>query len=410
MHYVSTRGKQQPVTISRAMRQGLAGDGGLFIPKIFPSFNLEDFSQNLSYPQFCEKLLAPFFVGDALAKKLNKICEQAFDFPVPLKSLDDHTYLLELFHGPTLSFKDFGARFLANCFSQLSDAQMTIMVATSGDTGSAVASAFYKKPQVKVIVLFPKDKISKRQQKQITCWGDNVHAYAVEGTFDDCQKIIKSAKNISTANSINIGRLLPQMGYYAFTSLKHFKDKGVEPNFVVPSGNMGNVTAACYAKKCGFPIGRIVIATNVNRVVPDFLEKGIFQAQKTIPTIANAMDVGNPSNFERLQSLFPVFSDFQRALSAFMVSDDEIKETIADLFNRTGEIVCPHTATACYVRNHCLTDDNDWIIAATADPCKFESVIEPIIKKELPVAPALKKMLDADEYYDVVTLDAFKSS
>lgn len=406
MQYISTKKKQAPCSISKAMMQGLANDGGLFIPEYFPKFHMNDFDKDLNYSQFCAKLLAPFFKGDTLEAALPDLCFRAFNFPLIVKPLDDNTKIVELFHGPTLSFKDFGARFLAECFSQLSKNEVTIMVATSGDTGSAVASAFHQKPNTKVIVLFPLNKISERQQQQITCWGDNIHAFAVDGTFDDCQRMVKQAKNISTANSINIGRLLPQMAYYAFISLNEFRDTGVKTNFVVPCGNLGNVTAACYARACGFPIDQIVIATNANQIVPDYLETGLFQPKPSIQTLANAMDVGCPSNFERLTALYPTIHDFRDNLSAYSVSDAQISESIASIYNETNEIVCPHTATACSVRMHELMQtQKKWLIAATADPCKFESVIEPLINVKVPVAIALEKMLGMSGSFDVIQPD-----
>ncbi len=401
MKYISTIDNRKHYTLSQAMLEGLAPDGGLFIPETFPKFNASEFSEKLTYSDICYKILKPFFAGDALINKLHELCRLAFNFDVPLKKIDFSTYIMELFHGPTLSFKDFGARFLAACLNELTEKKITIMVATSGDTGSAVAAAFYKKPHIDVIVLFPNGQISKRQQQQMTCWGENVYAFAIDGTFDDCQRMVKSAfsdaewqkhNHLCTANSINIGRLLPQTCYYAYASLNLFKQQNIEANFIVPSGNLGNVTAAYWAKKMGFPINRILIATNANRVVSDYIETGHYQPRQSIHTLANAMDVGEPSNFERLIKLFSDYSAFKKEVVAYSVSDDQIKQTIKKMFSKYNTIVCPHTATGCWARER--VDDGIWIIAGTAHPCKFETVIEPIIQQKIPIDTALSKMLD----------------
>ena len=241
MHYFSSRNNNKRYQLSKAIQLGLAPDGGLFIPESWPTFNNDELSKETSYPVFCSKVLKPFFDGDPLATQLEGFCQQAFNFDLQLKKLNDNTYILELFHGPTLSFKDFGARFLAQCLNALAQHEkITIMVATSGDTGSAVAAAFHKQANIEVIILFPQGKVSKRQQQQITCWGDNIKAYAVQGNFDDCQRLVKAAFNdpdcqtkfnLCTANSINIARLLPQACYYAFISLHLQKVLDKVPSF-----------------------------------------------------------------------------------------------------------------------------------------------------------------------------------
>lgn len=403
MFFYSTRDKNNHKTVSQAILQGLAEDGGLFVPEYFPQIDWKSFDPNLSYPEFAAQILKDYFSGDELENQLKDICRGAFNFPLPVVRLDKNTYVMELIHGPTLSFKDFGARFLAECMSRLSkERKTTIIVATSGDTGSAVAGAFYQKPNVDVVVMFPKGQISKRQEQQITCWGENILAVAVRGTFDDCQKIVKqsfgdewwtSRSHLSSANSINIARLLPQLTYYAYTSWQFFLTHGQKAGYIIPTGNVGNSTACYWAKAMGFPIREIVLATNANRVISDYIENGKFNPQPSIATIANAMDVGNPSNFERLRHLYPELTEFRNNVKSFSVNDNIIRDTIKEVKEQFDYIVCPHTATGYYARKQ-LAQDQPWIIAATAAPCKFETIIEPLLGLTLPVAPQLTELLD----------------
>lgn len=412
MQFISTRNPQHKVSINDAIQAGLAPDGGLYIPEKLPKISLADIAPNLSYPNFAEIILTPFFAQSPLANSLNTLCNQAFNFPVPLKVLNETTWVMELFHGPTLSFKDFGARFLAECINALSTQEKTtILVATSGDTGSAVAAAFYHKPQARVIVLFPKGEVSARQEQQITCWQDNVLAIAVKGHFDDCQHLVKSAfkapnwqdLHLSTANSINLGRLLPQVVYYAYWSLHFQYQHGIPAGFIVPSGNLGNVTAAYWAQAMGFPIREIVMATNANRPVQDYLATGKYQPRASINTLANAMDVGNPSNFERLLHLFADFPAFKQEVTAIAANDNDIAQTIEQVYKQTGIILCPHTATAYFARQQ--LSDYPWILAATADPSKFEAVIEPLIHQTIPVPLTLTHLLQRPNHSVEIAAD-----
>jgi threonine synthase len=411
MKVQSTRQQQAPIELHQAIAQGLAKDGGLFVPVAFPQANMNDFTGKETYPQFAAKVLGYFFQDDEFGADIATLCDLAFDFPVPLVPLNANTYILELFHGPTCSFKDFGARFLANFMELVAkgDEKTTILVATSGDTGSAVAAAFHAKPHAKVIVLFPEGKISARQQQQIVCWGDNVQAFSVQGTFDDCQRMVKAAYvlqdtcKLSTANSINLGRLLPQTVYYAYTAWHFQREHGEAPGFVVPSGNVGNVTACFWAKKLGFPVGEVAIATNSNQVLKDFLATGDFVPRQSVATLANAMDVGNPSNFERLRELFPDFEEFKCNLSVMSVTDMEIEATIKNVYQASGRIVCPHTATACYMRER--LSDKPWIVVATADAAKFETIVEPLLKVEVPVPTALQNLLDMPSYCEALAAE-----
>ena len=403
MQYISTRNSDHSVSLSYAMKTGLAADGGLYIPETFPIIDWEKIPEDMSYSAFAEYCLKPFFKGDDLETHLKMICQNAFSFEVPVKKLDAHNYVLELFHGPTLSFKDFGARFLANSLSLVkSEKIITIIVATSGDTGSAVAAAFHHQPNIRVVVMFPEGKISQRQEKQITCWGDNVLAISVKGVFDDCQALVKAAfsnswwsqrTHLNTSNSINIGRLLPQVTYYAYTSWQYYLQHKKAISYIVPTGNIGNVCAAFWAKKIGFPINNIVLSQNENNTVGEYLAKGEYKPKDSIETLANAMDVGKPSNLERLLNLFPEFEDFKNNVTAVKVSDKQIAKTILEVYQKYGEEICPHTATAFYAREQLGYTVEDYIMVATAHPAKFESVIEPILNKEIPATEQLQSLL-----------------
>ncbi len=402
MYFITTRDKNTRKSASQAIRSGLAPDGGLFIPEYLPRVDLKKFTPDLSYPEFAAILLQEFFLDDELKDKLPELCNNAFTFPAPLTTINNNTYMLELFHGPTSSFKDFGARFLAECFNVLFEKnKATIIVATSGDTGSAVASAFYQKSNVNVIVLYPYGQITERQEHQIACWDTNILALAVDGTFDDCQHLVKSAfrdpwwqshMHLSSANSISIGRLLPQIVYYAYSSLQFYRQHQTVPGYIVPTGNLGNATACYWAKEMGFPIREIVLATNANRAIPDYLHTGEFHPRPSISTLANAMDVGNPSNFERLLHLFNTYDEFKKNVRAISADDEDIKVTIKEMFQDYHTIVCPHTATAFHARKQ--LSELPWIAVATADASKFSTIIEPIIKTDIPISPQLQALLD----------------
>ena len=281
MQFVSTRGNT-PVSLDLALVNGIAEDGGLYLPTDLPNFSVSDFSDAHSIPEVAAILLRPFFTGSALRADLEQILAETFSFPIPtttLPSSDGNASLLELYHGPTAAFKDVGAGFLAACLSRLEGdpaAPLTILVATSGDTGGAVAAAFDKRPGMRVVVLFPDGRVSARQEHQLTCWSNNVLSLSVRGSFDDCQALVKSALangalcdryRFSSANSINIGRLLPQSTYYADASLRHFRENGSKPGFVIPTGNLGNALACIMAREMGLPIGPIVLVTNANRTI-----------------------------------------------------------------------------------------------------------------------------------------------
>jgi len=407
--FTSSRDPGVRVGFSAALLQGLAPDGGLYVPTAWPRPPIEAFDGAVSLEEVAQPLLAPFLAGDRLSGELRSIAQEAFDFPAPLVPLypDGRLSVLELFHGPTAAFKDFGARFLAACFARLRQGEgrpITILVATSGDTGGAVAAAFHRRPGVEVAVLFPKGLVSPTQERQLTCWGDNVRSLAVRGTFDDCQRLVKEAfldpglrsgRALSSANSINLGRLLPQAVYYAAASLAVWREHGARASFIVPSGNLGNSLACLWARQLGLPIGDIVLAHNANRAVPDFLETGSWRPRESIATLASAMDVGNPSNLERLRALYPQLPELRAAVSATSVSDTEIRERIREGFRTYGQVWCPHTATAAEAWARLPPERRargPWVLVATAHPAKFREIVEPLIGRTVPVPETLARL------------------
>ena len=411
MRYLSTRGGQETGLVDAIMR-GLAADGGLFVPSELPRFNPQAL-RGSSFAEIASEVLAPFFAGSELESELGAICRDAFDFPLPLKPLladGAELAVLELFHGPTAAFKDVGARFLAalmeRALERSADSRpLTILVATSGDTGGAVAAAFHRRAGIRVGVLFPKGQVSPRQQHQLTCWGDNIRAFEVEGAFDDCQALVKQAftdpdlqarHRLSAANSINIGRLLPQVAYHAAASLWHWRHHGTSAGSIVPSGNLGNGMACVWARAMGLPVRELVLAVNANRTIPDYLATGQWQPRASVATLASAMDVGNPSNMERLRSLLPDFAELRANVEAYAVDDASIRAQIEHDYARYGQAWCPHTATAFWVYDHlpqARKTGHAWIVSATAHPAKFETIVEPIIGRTVSVPPALQELL-----------------
>ena len=421
MQYVSTRNGPE-ITLEDAIMSGTAPDGGLYVPANLPAFTPADFDGIDAIDELAAKMLQPFFAGSSLENQLAEICTEAFSFDAPSRVLEEGGHslsVLELFHGPTAAFKDFGARFLAACMVRIAASRqlntpLTILVATSGDTGGAVAAAFHGKQGVRVLVLFPDGRVSSRQQHQLTCWGANVTSLSVKGEFDDCQSIVKelfadralsAEHNLCSANSINVGRLLPQSVYYALSSLQHFRKTGEQTSYVIPTGNLGNGFACVWAKSMGFPIDRIVLATNANRTIPDFLSSGEWQPRASVATLASAMDVGNPSNMERLRKLWGEADSLNSRLSTYSVSDAQIREQIVIEYERTGVAWCPHTATAFYVYRHHLNDTDramHWSLVATAHPAKFEAIVEPLVQETLELPKELARILKLPSAFDTV--------
>jgi len=410
MQYFSTRGAG-PVSLDDALRLGIASDGGLFLPEQLPTFDISDFDSAGTIPEVAHVLLRPFFEGSALAGDLDAILAETFSFPIPATPLPvggHDVSLLELYHGPTVAFKDVGAGFLAACLSRLEgdvSNPLTILVATSGDTGGAVAAAFDKRPGMRVVVLFPDGRVSERQAHQLCCWSDNVVSLKVQGAFDDCQALVKGAMadpdlssthRFSSANSINIGRLLPQSTYYADASIRHFRRTGNKPGFIIPTGNLGNAFACIMAREMGMPIGPVILATNANRTIADYFETLEWLPRASLQTLASAMDVGDPSNMERLRHLVGEADVLREQLGVLSVTDAQIEKSIQQDFRDFGFATCPHTATASHTWRQLdaeHADGYDWILVATAHPAKFETIVEPLIGEAVPVPPELDELL-----------------
>jgi threonine synthase len=415
LKYVSTRDRERATTLSQALADGLAPDGGLYVPQAMPAVDaaavdaaMPDGAAPLH--ELAPRLLAPFFAGDALARSLAAIAVEAFDFPAPLSAIQgspEPLSVLELFHGPTAAFKDFGARFLAACLARLREADsrtLTVLVATSGDTGGAVAAAFHGRPGFRVVLLYPEGRISPIQEQQLTCWDGNVTSLAVRGSFDDCQRLVKQAFAqrqlredfaLTSANSINIGRLLPQLVLFASAALRTQRERGARANFVIPSGNLGLATACTWAREMGLPIGEIVLAHNANRTVPDFLADGQWRPRASVATLASAMYVGDPSNKERQMALHPGEALAGR-LRALSIDDAAIRASIVAEFARAGLMLCPHSAAGLAAYRSLPAEDRrrgDWVVAATAHPAKFPEIVEPLLGRRVEPPPALAALL-----------------
>ncbi|RKQ95685.1 threonine synthase [Maricaulis maris] len=407
MKYRSTRGQAPIVDAGQALRAGVAPDGGLYMPQSLPHFSPADFSDTPDLASLAGRLLSPFFTDSELDGAVPGICADAFDFPVPRVRIgtdDTAPDCLELFHGPTGAFKDFGARFLFRAFGALgqnTDAPATVLVATSGDTGGAVGCAAEGVTGTRAIILFPAGRISPFQEHQLCCWKAPVEAARVSADFDACQALVKSAfadtalaarHNLTSANSISIGRFLPQMSYWARAALDTFAETGTAPGLIIPTGNLGNAFAAILARACGLPIGPIILATNANATLADWFAGGDYAGRASIATLANAMDVGAPSNFERLSDM-----PAGQVARVEQVEDNDIRHRIRTIHDQTGYVACPHTATALEAWHR--LDDVDraarhWLIGATAHPAKFADTVEPLIGQSIKLPPMLKAALN----------------
>ncbi|ALN56185.1 threonine synthase [Lysobacter enzymogenes] len=406
MNFLSTRGQTAPTALDAALAAGLAPDGGLYVPETIPTLDRPLPARALH--ETAHAVLAPYFVDSALRDRLGAICAQAFSFDAPLRPLSQpDSWLLELFHGPTAAFKDYAARFLGGALSALRapDApDTTIVVATSGDTGAAVAAAFHRRPGFRVLILYPDGRVSPRQAHGLGCWGDNVQALRVDGDFDACQRLAKQALSdealraqlpLSSANSISLGRLLPQAAYYAHTAARYYADHGEPLNFIVPTGNLGNACAALVAKRMGAPVGELRLSTNANDTLPRYFAGADYSAQPTRATLANAMDVGAPSNFERLRHWHRDDAELRAAIHAEGVDDATIEQTIRAAPQRYGIVPCPHTATGLRVLEtlRAQGDERPWAVVATAHPSKFDSIVEPLVGHAVQPPPALAESL-----------------
>ncbi len=388
MKYYSTRNRQIGVSFRDAVLKGIADDGGLYMPEKFPRLS-QEFIEDLACKSMLEIAfeVSRAFIDDMPDSALQKILEKTLTFDAPLAALSDNRYILELFHGPTLAFKDFGARFLANTMSWYNkdeNKELIILVATSGDTGSAVAQGFYGVEGIKVGLLYPSGMVSEIQEKQLTTIGGNVQAFEVKGTFDDCQALVKQSFadddlkenfNLSSANSINIARLLPQSFYY-FRAYGQLDKVDEDLRICVPSGNFGNLTAGLMAREMGLPVNKFIAAVNANRSFPDYLQNGKFKGRKAIATLSNAMDVGYPSNFDRIHTLFngdrAAIAD---VIDSVSINDDETLETIRNVYEKFKYIIDPHGAVG-YRAAQKIDADMPVIIFETAHPAKFLDTVK----------------------------------
>ena len=411
MKFISTNKISPEVSLKEAVMQGMPEDKGLFMPKSIPILP-ESFYREIrpeSWKMICENVAGVFLGDDIPRDVLKNVVSEALNFEATLVKISEAVYCLELFHGPTQAFKDFGARFMARLmeyFRKDDDKDLHILVATSGDTGSAVGHGFLGVKGVKVLILYPKGKVSLIQEKQLTTLGGNITALEVEGTFDDCQRLVKEAfadtdlRNqvaMTSANSINFARLLPQVFYYihAFTQLE---DRGIPMVFSVPSGNFGNLVAGLLAERIGLPVEHFVAATNINDVVPEYLETGVFRPRPSVQTISNSMDVGNPSNFGRIQALFNSDKEWmQKEIYGTHFPDEETRKAIVEVYQNHGYIMDTHGAVGYlglkeYTKT--LSHPVNGIFLGTAHPAKFLDEVQPLVEETIQLPESLREAMD----------------
>jgi threonine synthase len=429
MKYYSTNKNTPEVSLKEAVVKGLASDNGLFMPEQIDKFEASFFDniQNLSFQEIAFEVAKKFFGDDIQHDKLKEIVFDTLQFDCPVVKVADSIYSLELFHGPTLAFKDVGARFMARLLNHFLDEKehlVNVLVATSGDTGSAVANGFLGVEGIHVYVLYPKGKVSEIQESQFTTLGKNITALEIDGTFDDCQRLVISAfldselnekMVLTSANSINVARFLPQAFYY-FNAFARLKELGVLENnelvISVPSGNLGNITAGLFALEMGLPIKQLIAANNSNDVVFEYLQTGKYEPRKSVETIANAMDVGEPSNFVRILDLYNhSHKTVSEKIKGFRYSDSEIKEIVKKVYNETNYLCDPHGACGFEALNEYLSEHEIGVFLETAHPAKFTETMEAIIGKgniELP--EKLKEFMKNEKQIDVLNteFDSFK--
>lgn len=443
MIYNSLKNSELQASFSTALLSSLAPDGGLYMPETLPRFEMNDLTRlgAVSYAD-CAAYLARFFVDENFTDEtIDNICQDAYDFPLPLKTLAGDildpalvepadSFLLELFHGPTLAFKDFAARFMGRAASHLmstSGEKRTILVATSGDTGGAIGHAFLNQPGVKVFILFPNGGVSSVQEHQLTSMGQNsnIKAIGVDGSFDDCQALVKQAfadeelseqHSLMSANSINVGRVIPQSFYYFWTSLQA---KAAYPGrpivYSIPSGNLGNLTGGLIARKMGAPIDQFVIGNNINHPFIDYLNTGEYIPRASVPTLSNAMDIGRPNNFPRILDLFDNdHAEISDICKGWYFGDDQTERHMRRVYNDTGYIMCPHTAVGHLAMDKFAESTQrayTKITVSTAHPAKFRSDVERILREDLDLPPALQASVDAPSHKHIMApnIDALRS-
>ena len=409
MHYYSTNKQSAFVDFKKATIKGLAPDNGLYYPETIPQLS-KDFIGNiasLSKEEIAFTVIQPYVGNTIPAEVLRRIVAETIYFDFPLVKVTEDIFSLELFHGPTLAFKDVGARFMSRCLGHFvagDDREITVLVATSGDTGGAVASGFLNVEGVNVVILYPSGKVSSVQEQQLTTLGNNICAIEVNGNFDDCQRMVKEAFAdeelnkelfLTSANSINVARWLPQQFYY-FYAYQQWADKTNPPVISVPSGNFGNICAGLVAYVSGLPVKHFIAACNANNAVADYLQTGIFNAKPAVATISNAMDVGNPSNFVRLLELFQhQYPAIKNIMSGYSITDDDTRTTLRQVYDNYHYLTDPHGAVAFNALQQYLGDHagDKGIILETAHPVKFYDVVEPIIKQKVEIPEAIKGIM-----------------
>ena len=410
MRYYSTNGKTEMVDLREAVVKGLAADNGLFMPERIVALPTTFYEQidKLSFQDIAFTVAQAFFGEDVDADALRTIVNETLAFDCPVVPVQANRYALELFHGPTLAFKDVGARFMARLLShfvgQDRKQAINVLVATSGDTGSAVANGFLGVEGVNVYVLYPKGKVSTIQESQFTTLGQNITAIEVDGVFDDCQALVKQAFMdkelneqllLTSANSINVARFLPQAFYY-FYAYAQMKKQGLQNElvFCVPSGNFGNITAALFAHRMGLPVKRFIAANNANDVFYQYLQTGKYQPKPSVQTIANAMDVGNPSNFARIYDLYGGnHHTISQLIAGFRFSDDEIRATIRDCFQQTGYVLDPHGACGYKALQLSLSENEHGVFCETAHPAKFKETVDAVLPNPINVPERLARFM-----------------
>ncbi|MFT3910985.1 MAG: threonine synthase [Ferruginibacter sp.] len=421
MQYYSLNKQSPSVSFKEAAIKGQAPDKGLYFPETIPQVD-KDLIRNIdrySNEELAFRVIQPFIGDEIPAETLFEIVKETVNFPIPLVHVNDNIFSLELFHGNTLAFKDIGARFMSRClghFVKGNGRKVTVLVATSGDTGGAVADGFYDIDGVEVVILYPSGKVSMVQEKQLTTLGKNIHALEVNGTFDDCQKMVKQAfadKELSeklfltSANSINVARWLSQQFFYFF-AYKQWLNKNEPPVICVPSGNFGNICAGLLAKRSGLPIDHFIAACNANDVVPKFMQTASYRSQPSVATISNAMDVGDPSNFVRILELFNnQFAELEKVLSAYSVNDAETKRNIEKIYNQHNYLLDPHGAVGYAALQNYLSVNpgKQGIFMETAHPVKFYDVVEPLLKIKIDLPSAVKNIVDKPKQATAINAD-----
>jgi len=428
MQYYSLNKKAPNVSFKDAVINGLAPDKGLYFPETIEPLSQEFFKniEKLSNHEIAYEVIKQFVGSEIPEKELRNIIEETLSFGFPVVKIENSISTLELFHGPTMAFKDVGARFMARCFGYFNkqnvSSKVTVLVATSGDTGGAVASGFLGVKGVDVVILYPKGKVSEVQEKQLTTLGQNISALEVNGTFDDCQTMVKKAfldleltskMNLTSANSINIARWLPQM-FYFFFAYKQLRNKQKDLVFSVPSGNFGNICAGFMAQKLGLPIKQLIASTNMNDIVPNYLKTGIYSPKPSVQTISNAMDVGDPSNFVRILEIFKNNDDeLKKQLSSFSFSDNQTRETIKNIKNNSGYIVDPHGAVGYLgLKKYLETESSvEGVFLETAHPVKFLDVVEKEINQSIEIPQQIMTVIHKEKKAkSILNYDEFKET